>query len=104
MVKITSGTLVNYSALHAKDRDNYWRPVTIVYASEYARDGFDLFFKARSKRHFQVLKRLLKVQDRDDLLKRYDAANQRFQFDKPSPNYIRTPFTNLMNLVNLDTT
>lgn len=91
------------SAFHLEDTHQFWYPITRVYASDYARNGFDIFFKARSKRHFEAIKRLLKVKDKNDLIGKYKSANDRFQFDKPSPDYFRTSFTDLINLNGMDT-
>jgi len=82
---------------------NYWFPRTLVWAERRSEDGFDLFYRAQTKRHFENLRKILNVQDKADLVKKFEAAREghnlaNFRFD-----YWPIPFATYMNLSQLDT-
>jgi hypothetical protein len=77
-----------------------WYPRTLVYAGH--RGVFDLFAKAKSARHFEGVKTLLGIKDKQELLEKFEAAEKRggTQFGW---TFRRVSFAGLANLENLDT-
>lgn len=79
----------------------YWFPRTLVLKGWYSNEAFPIFLKAESKRYFQVISKLFKVNSKDELVSKfkvaYDKHNlQNWQFDHSS-----IPFESYMNLKNL---
>jgi len=84
-----------------KDDDEYgWFPITLVYATHST--YFSLFRKAESKLQFQVLKKILKVKDKNDLI---DKINSKVKNNQDSwlINHRTLHYEVLMNLQKLDT-
>ena len=91
------------AGFYSKNSFDYWVPRTIVYASEYHSSGFELFFKARSKRNFYPISRLLKVSDEKELKIKYEQSTILQELEKPRSRFLRPSFKGLMNWDNLNT-
>lgn len=85
------------------DKNNIirWYPRTLVYAERHEQNGFDLFFRAESKKNFTVIKILLNVKNKTDLIKRFDEAYVNHNLAGWSMGIWPIPFAALMNLNNL---
>lgn len=83
--------------------DGSWFPVTLPYASRGAENCLDIFYKAESKRHFETVKRLLKIKDKNDLVTRFKRADERYGLDRESASWDKPKLYILINLEKLDT-
>jgi len=81
---------------------HYWYPRTLVYAGRWDGPGFDLFVRAQSHRHFEIVKRLLNVQSKEDLVRRFQDAHSN-QLSRWNFDGWPIPFAGYMNLEKLDT-
>lgn len=77
-----------------------WFPRTLA-CSEHS-EAFELFHKAQSKRNFEIIKTLLDVSSKKDLMNRFRKAYDQHKLEKWMFNYRAIPFAGLMNLNNLD--
>ena len=60
-----------------KGDDRGWYPISLIFA-EYTR-SFELFVRAETDDGFEVLKTLLGIASRDDLMNRYSKAIEKVQ-------------------------
>jgi SEFIR domain-containing protein len=81
----------------------YWFPRTLVYARRLGSPSFDVFFRAQSHHHFGVVKRLLKVESKDDLVRRFEEAKTSHSLSRWTFDGWPIPFAAYMNLDKLDT-
>jgi hypothetical protein len=87
--------------LTTSERLSSWYPRTLVYSESHG--ALELFFRARSKTAFESLCTLLGVQDRNDLMERYEAARQKHNLDSLHMDHVRIPIAQLMNIGELGT-
>lgn len=73
-IKQTEYILFLYSITHPNYTGLMWYPISLVFA-EYSK-AFPLFKKAESLRHFNSLKTLFAVENKDELLARYARGDQ----------------------------
>ena len=78
-----------------------WYPRTLVFAERHAYHGFDLFFRAESKRYFDVVKILLNIKNKVDLIERFNQAYTQHNLDRWRMGLGPIPFASYMNLENL---
>jgi len=80
-----------------------WFPRTLVYARDQEYSGFEIFSRAQNKRYFETVKGLLKVNDKDDLLKRYNTAFIKHNLNRWTFGGLPIRFSGYMNLDKLAT-
>lgn len=79
---------------------DFWRPKSLVYGE---RTQFDLFYRAQSKRYFSRLKKLLKVNRKDDLINKFQTARNNYQIESLNKGHTRLNYERMMNFEKLDT-
>lgn len=85
--------------LHQGDESYFsWFPRTLVYKSGY---NFELFLRAESKHHFEIVKKLLLVNSKEDLTAKFKKAEKKHNLENWSLNHYRIPFANYLNLKKL---
>ncbi len=96
------------TALSITKFDNYsnipfllWYP-HIVEHGEIVRSGLELFLRAKTKRFFQVIKTILNIKDKDELINKWTIINKKFNVDNFF-KFKRTSIEYLMNIDELDT-
>ena len=82
---------------------NYWYPRTLVYADRWEGPGFDVFLRGKSHRQFEVVKRLLKVESKSDLVQRFEAAQAKRGVSQWNFDGWPIPLAAYLNLEKLDT-
>lgn len=83
--------------------DGYWYPRLLVYAGRWGSHGFDLFERGQSHRHFEAVKRLLKVESKQDLIRRLERARATRGIDRWNFDGWPIVLPGYMNLEKLDT-
>lgn len=87
--------------LHYPDALTRWFPRTLVYAEEYEKSGFDLFFRAQSKEHFAAVAEVLGVSDKSDLVTRFERVRRDCRLDQWRLGGCAIPFDAYMQLSGL---
>ena len=75
-----------------------WFPITLVYHEELGGKDFDLFLRAQSPTRFRPIGTLINVRDREELITRYQEAEERHALSQWRFNYWPIPFHQLMCL------
>lgn len=79
-----------------------WYPRTLVYADRFERKGLDIFFRAQTKRNFEVIKILLDINSKGDLFERYNKVKDIYKLEAFSAGGVwPISFSSLLNLNNL---
>ncbi|MDH3588276.1 MAG: hypothetical protein OEQ74_02610 [Gammaproteobacteria bacterium] len=80
-----------------------WFPSTLIYAQEFEKTGFDLFFAAQSKKKFQPIHVLLDVRNKKDLLQRFEQVSKDCSLAQWKLGEVPIPFDRYMGLAALAT-
>ena len=75
-----------------------WFPITLVYHEELGGKDFDLFLRAQSPTRFSPIGTLLNVRDREELITRYQEAEERHALSQWRFDYWPISFHQLMCL------
>lgn len=89
------------SILDSNDYYNHWFPRTLVYKSRWDNEAFELFLRAESKNYFEVVKKLLAITSKTDLVDKFSAANKNYDLQNWRFDYNRIPFETYLNLERL---
>ncbi|NNF66999.1 MAG: hypothetical protein HKM98_05775 [Gammaproteobacteria bacterium] len=89
--------------LHHPRALSRWFPRTLVYAEQFERDGFDLFFQAQSKKKFPAIAAVLQVKNRADLERRFAEASKSCSLSQWKIGEVPIPFEAYMALRSLET-
>ena len=89
------------SVFDNSNRYEYWFPRTLVYRTRRNSKPFELFKRAESERHFNSLRELFMIRDKDDLIDKYNRANEKFGLNNWRFDYEHINFEGLMNLEKL---
>lgn len=77
---------------------NYWFPRTLVYKGWHSQQPFPIFLKAESKRYFDIVCKLFMVNNKDELIQKYEKASEVFEFSNWRFDYSSIPFKAYLNL------
>lgn len=83
------------------DKDNdyyYWFPRTLVYKGWHSRESFPIFLKAESKRYFEIVSKLFNVNNKEELLEKFNKASAVFGLQNWRFDYQSIPFATFLNL------
>ena len=78
-----------------------WFPGTLIYAQEFEKAGFDLFFAAQSKKKFRPIQVLLDVRNKRDLLQRFEQVSRECSLAQWKLGEVPIPFDSYMGLAAL---
>ena len=86
-----------------KDSDFYerWFPRTLAYRRMWNAEPFELFLRAESPRHFEVVKKVLNVNSKQDIVNRLAKAQEAYNLKSWRLDYEAIPFKSLLNIDNL---
>lgn len=80
---------------------DYWFPRTLVYKGWHSSEPFPIFIKAESKRFFEVIAKLFNINNRDELVIKFNKANEVYNLKNWRFDYSSIPFEKFMNLEKL---
>lgn len=86
------------SILNLNDYYNRWFPRTLVYKGRWGSEAFELFLRAESKSHFEVVKKLLLIKSKADLVEKFSAADKAYNLQNWRFGYDRIPFESYLNI------
>ncbi|WP_429049296.1 hypothetical protein [Aeromonas hydrophila] len=78
-----------------------WFPITLVYKKRWHSEPFELFVRAESKNHFDVIKKLLKIENKTDLVNKLEEATRIHNLASWRFNYDRIPIEAYLNIESL---
>lgn len=86
------------SVLHSDASKSRWFPRTLIYRERFDNEPFELFVRATEERHFEILKTLLKVISKADLVDKLKNAYKVHDLDRWALDHYKIPFVKYMNL------
>src|SRR5690606_20971603 len=86
------------STLDKDGRYNYWFPRTLVYKGWHSQQPFPIFLKAESERYFNIVSKLFNVNNKDELIQKFNKASEIFEFANWRFDYTSIPFQSYLNL------
>lgn len=89
--------------LHYPQALTRWFPRTLVYAQQYEKTGFDLFFAAQSKMKFSPVCVVLKVRNKTDLMDRFATVSKQCSLAEWKLGDVPIPFESYLGLAALNT-
>ena len=86
------------SILNLNDYYSRWFPRTLVYKSRWDSEAFELFLRAESKSHFEIVKKLLLIKSKAELVEKLSAADKAYNLQNWRFDYDIIPFESYLNL------
>lgn len=81
--------------------DNYgecWFPFSLVYKNRWNSEAFEIFLRAESKQHFDVIKQLLNISSKQELLEKLEKAYEFHNLQNWRFDFIPIQFKSYLNL------
>jgi len=86
------------SLLDNDNRYDNWFPNLLAYKGWHNNRPFPIFLRSESKRYFEIVKNIFHVNNKEELIEKYNRANKVTDFEKWNYNYRSIPFQTYMNL------